>query len=136
MIFIYFLIDRFVVFRREAWSHNGPELFKRVLRKWCKVSKVTSMMSLGACRGISVLPKRTLYDIWYADWHRFFVERPGSFVNSTKLVYSNWDEKVLASHVWNKMSSATPVFKNSTALYSEMIRLYCPKVFSNAPNPF
>ena len=94
------------------------------------------MLPAGACRGISVLSPRTLYDIYYPSWEKFFKERPGVSKNSTALAYSDWDNKVLASHVWNKMSSQRPVFKNSTALYSEMARLYCPKVFAIATDPF
>ena len=94
------------------------------------------MLPGGSCRGISVLPPRTLYDIYYPAWEKFFEERPGVSINSTTLLYSNWDTKVLAAHVWNKFSFQKPIIKNSTALYSVMARLYCPKVFSIATDPF
>lgn len=123
------LFSMFDKTRAHIWTHNGPALMLRMLKKWCEEEKMLSMNFL-ACKGYSVLPSSSFYPVHYTNWKEYFTAKPENVTKDP-----NWlTKQVVGVHIWNKLSSKEPIYKNSTQLYNILARSHCPKIFSIAPD--
>lgn len=113
-------------YSKKDWGYNGPELFTRILQRYCQVKNVNSMTS-GKCHGFRVLPPESFYPIDWLSWRRYF-ERSATT--------PQWPEEVIGLHVWNKVSAEEPVIKTSDQVYARVARSQCPHVISTAPDVF
>lgn len=85
------------------------------------------------CRGYQVLPTSSYYPIHWNNWREYYTD------NSTNIdkVTPTWlTKQVIGVHVWNKESSQQQIRKNSTQLYVQFAKKYCPVTFSHAPDIF
>ena len=108
------------------------EAMTRVVKKYCQVENINDATIDGAkpCENFTIYTPKSFYPIHYSNWTQYSN-------NETAAMMEKWDEtKVLGAHVWNKLSKGHPVYKESMRLYSELARLYCPSVYSAAPDPF
>ena len=117
--------------RKDVWVHNGPALLTRILQNWCDSKEVESM-TFDNCKGFTILPKSSFYPLGYPSWKQYFENRSADDTAKAKLIAKN----LIGLHVWNKMSSAEPVHKNSNQYYTQLAREFCPRVFAIAPDVF
>jgi adenylosuccinate synthase len=96
------------------------------MQKWCRVNEIATMNNTN-CHGYKVLPPKSFYPISYLRWRKYFTEYSS---------LPNWDEDVIGVHVWNNLSAKRKVFKFSDQMYAQLAKLYCPLVFSIAPEIF
>ena len=98
----------------------------------CEVDNL-DLMTAERCGGFRVLPKETFYLIYWKQWEEYFslqVRDQQSVIQTLNY------RKVIGSHVWNKLSSNKPIYKNSNQLYVQLARSSCPFIYEIAPKIF
>ncbi|EFX82257.1 hypothetical protein DAPPUDRAFT_25188, partial [Daphnia pulex] len=108
-------------YRKEAWTHNGPDLLMRVMKTFCGEENLSKMYYI-TCRGFNVLPMLTFNSLHYSRWKDLFSQRP---TNETRA--PSWISKeIVGVHIWNKLSYNETAYKNSTQEYVRLVRDNCP----------
>ncbi|XP_057367603.1 lactosylceramide 4-alpha-galactosyltransferase-like [Daphnia carinata] len=111
-------------YRKDIWGHNGPLLLTRVMTKWCSADNIQAMTT-STCYGFRILPPMAFYPVKWFNWETYFLEED-----------IEWRNETIGTHVWNKKSVDTAVYKNSTQAYVKLARSRCPSVFAVAPDVF
>ncbi|KAI9557890.1 hypothetical protein GHT06_014642 [Daphnia sinensis] len=117
-----------IEYRWYIWAHNGPALLTRILRKLCNIYDIR-LMAPSRCHGFQVLPTSSFFPIDVHSPKKYFR-------NQLAKDEFQWDESVVAAHVYNKLTAHMTIYKNSNQLYVQLARSSCPRVFDAAPNQF
>ncbi|XP_063296767.1 alpha-1,4-N-acetylglucosaminyltransferase-like [Pelobates fuscus] len=112
------------------WGHQGPQLFTRVLKKFCDIPKFTTIEDVN-CGNISFLHPQRFSPISYPNWRRYF---------------ETWDKfptfnDSYALHLWNKMNAKhMTMVPGSNTLVEHIYTQHCPTMYGvlkrNETNPF
>lgn len=100
----------------------------RILQRLCNVHDVSYMTS-ERCNGFQVLPRPSFFPIDVRSTKQYFNKRS---VDEEL----QWDESVVAAHVYNQLTAHRTVYKNSNQLYVQLARSSCPRVLEAAPDQF
>ncbi|XP_063297724.1 alpha-1,4-N-acetylglucosaminyltransferase-like [Pelobates fuscus] len=101
------------------WGHQGPQLFTRVLKKFCDIPKFTAVEDVN-CGNISFLHPQRFYPISYPNWRRYF---------------QTWDKfptfnDSYALHLWNKMNKEhRTMVPGSNTLVEHLYQQHCPTTY-------
>ncbi|KAM9316081.1 alpha-1,4-N-acetylglucosaminyltransferase-like [Gastrophryne carolinensis] len=126
----WFMEDFVQNYRGDVWGHQGPQLFTRVVRKFCGMPVFNSTNNL-MCANIPYLHPHRFYPISYQDWKKYFE------------VWANWPsfENSYALHVWNFMNKNGKTMEpGSNTLMEHLYQKYCPNTYGyvlrngNTPN--
>lgn len=124
------MLRRFVTqFRGDLWAHNGPSLITDILmHEICKTND-TKYMTLEQCHGFQVFPTNVFYAIHYTNWQHFFEAKH----LNTSLALTAQSHLI---HVWNKLSSTTPIKHSIQTAYKFYAEKLCPNVYATITQDF
>lgn len=115
-------------FDGSVWSHNGPGVLTRVLKRICKTELPD--MTPEKCCGFNVLPQNTFYAIKSKQWDMFF--NPNLTHKTLKLIRHS-----VLVHVWNKYSAKKIIRKQGKkSAYDVIASINCPKVYQASYDKF
>ncbi|XP_063296974.1 alpha-1,4-N-acetylglucosaminyltransferase-like [Pelobates fuscus] len=101
------------------WGHQGPQLFTRVLKKFCDISKFTAIED-AICGNISYFHPQCFYPIPPPSWRKYF---------------ETWDKfptfnDSYGLHLWNKKNSEhMTMVPGSNTLVEHLYQQYCPTIY-------
>lgn len=91
-------------FDPSVWGDTGPQAITRTLQRICNVTQVSNMKPEN-CWGFNVMPTSVFYPVHYSLWKEYFdIKYANRVLRETK--------DSIAIHVWNKLSSEQPIFKD------------------------
>lgn len=77
------------------WGHNGPELITRVAKSMCTLKNM--IREPLECSQLTVLPRRSCYEISFGEWQRFYqIDRADDVIKRLKTSQF--------AHFWNKLN--------------------------------
>ncbi|XP_046448096.1 lactosylceramide 4-alpha-galactosyltransferase-like [Daphnia pulex] len=118
-------------YKKNMWTHNGPDLVLRVMKIFCQEENFNAINYV-SCRGFGVLPTSTFSPIHWSNWQSFFSQRPANETGAPSWITN----QVVGVHVWNKLSFNETAYKNSTQEYVLLVSHNCPVIYSIAPETF
>ncbi|XP_063775595.1 alpha-1,4-N-acetylglucosaminyltransferase-like [Pseudophryne corroboree] len=101
------------------WGHQGPQLFTRVLQKFCSLPEFKGVDDI-MCGNISFLNPQHFYPIPYPAWRQY---------------YEVWDKlptfnDSYALHLWNYMNNEhRTMVPGSNTLVENLYKRHCPSTY-------
>lgn len=109
-------------FSGNSWGANGLDTITRSVIKLCKTNLFANA-TLENCEGFKVCPQETFFAIPYQSNDLFFNEN--LFEQGKQML-----ENSTLTHLWNYLTWNKTVRKDSNALLTNLVKEYCPKVYS------
>ena len=100
-------------FDGNAWTANGPDLIKKVIKNFCKGK-------LENCKNLTIFDPYVFYPIAYFHWKELYEKNP-------TIDYSIFGKFSYSVHLWNKMSSPIEQAPKSSII-RKLAEENCPNV--------
>ena len=115
-------------YRPDLWAFHGLNAVTDIVTKFCNFTRAIGPTS-NQCPDLRILPPQHFFSIHWMQWKTLFENNTdNSFQKQMPALFNN----SYASHVWNKLSSNTPLVVGSNQGYWHLARQHCPITVARA----
>jgi lactosylceramide 4-alpha-galactosyltransferase len=116
-------------FNASFWGAIGPYLVTEAIQELCQTNITAEMVEKKDCQGFHVMSRISCYAITGFDWMQLFNE---TIDQETRDMVKD----SVYVHFWNNLSKKYQLRANSSSIYTQMARKYCPKTIASCGEYF